>query len=258
VTFHFSKYQATGNDFILADNRDNRYRFTQAQIQQLCHRHFGIGADGLLLIEPHDRADFKLMYFNSDGSQSLCGNGSRAAVIFAARLGLAPAGQTTFEAYDGMHQAAILPDGRVRLQMNDVNEIRELPIGQFINTGSPHVVQWVNNVEAFSVAQHGDAIRHDPAFAPGGTNVNFVEPGPDGALLVRTFERGVEAETYSCGTGVTAAALAAATRGFRSPVRVQTRGGGLEVAFEAGPGNMFTQIFLTGPAKLVFEGALEL
>jgi len=258
VTFYFAKYQATGNHFILADNRDGHLRLTAEQIQFLCDRHFGIGADGLMLIGKHASADFNLLYYNRDGSQSLCGNGSRAAVQFAARLGVTAASQTTFEAYDGLHQATILPDGRIRLKMNPVNEIKTVPGGQYINTGSPHFVQWVTNIAGFPVEESGAAIRHGAAFAPGGVNVNFLEPQPDGSLFVRTYERGVEAETLSCGTGVTAAALAAAQKGFGSPVNIKTKGGELQVEYQVAPQGAFTEIFLTGPAKLVFEGSLEL
>lgn len=258
MNFSFVKYQATGNDFILADNRTGNCTFSLAQIQQLCNRHFGIGADGLMLIEPHTAVDFKLVYFNSDGSQSLCGNGSRAAVDFAHRLGLVPGNTTRFEAYDGLHEAHLLADGRVRLKMNDVNTVRDLGNRQFIHTGSPHVLEWVTNLLQFPVHEKGAAIRYDAAFAPGGTNVNFLEAQQDGSLFVRTYERGVEAETLSCGTGVTAAALAAANRGFTSPVRIQTKGGELQVEFKIGQGGTFSDIFLIGPAKMVFQGTVEL
>ncbi len=258
MNFPFVKYQATGNDFILLDNRAGQFSLSVAQVQQLCDRHFGIGADGLMLIEPHAAADFTLVYYNSDGSQSLCGNGSRAAVDFAQRLGLVRQKTTRFEAFDGLHEAQVLPDGRVRLKMNDATPARHVGAYQFINTGSPHVLEWVTNILQFPVHEKGSAIRYDAAFAPAGTNVNFLEALPDGSLFVRTYERGVEAETLSCGTGVTAAALAAATRGFTSPVRIVTKGGELQVEFKIGQGGTFSEIFLIGPAKMVFQGTVEL
>ncbi len=258
MEFPFCKYQATGNDFILADNRSGRFQLSQQQVQQLCDRHFGIGADGLMLLEPHPTVDFKLLYYNSDGTQSLCGNGSRAAVDFAKRLGLIPQTTTRFEAYDGVHEATVLTNGWVRLKMNDVSAVRPWGDGQFIHTGSPHVLQWVTNIRAYAVVEVGTTIRHHADFAPGGTNVNFLEPQPDGSLFVRTFERGVEAETLSCGTGVTAAALAATAKGFQSPVRIQTKGGELQVEFKIGQGGTFSEIFLIGPAKMVFQGTVEL
>jgi diaminopimelate epimerase len=258
VEFSFYKYQATGNDFILADNRSGRFQLSLPQVQQLCDRHFGIGADGLMLVESHPQVDFKLVYYNSDGTQSLCGNGSRAAVDFAQRLGLAGHHTVRFEAFDGMHEATRLPNGHVRLKMNDVTTVRPWQDGQFIHTGSPHVLQWVQNIQEYPVVEKGAQIRYHAAFAPGGTNVNFLEPQPDGSLYVRTYERGVEAETLSCGTGVTAAALAAANNGFHSPVRIQTKGGELQVEFKIGQGGTFSEIFLIGPAKMVFQGTVEL
>lgn len=258
MLFTFSKYQATGNDFVLIDNRAGTLNLSVEQVRMLCDRHFGIGADGLILIEPHPTADFRLVYYNRDGSQSLCGNGSRAAVVFAGCLGLIRNGQTVFEAYDGLHEARIMPNGWVRLRMHDVADVRENTYGQFVNTGSPHVVQWVSGIATFSVAETGAKIRHAEAFAPGGTNVNFAEALAGGPILVRTFERGVEAETLSCGTGVTAVALAAARRGFTSPVHLRTPGGELQVEFKMSQTGTFSEIFLSGPAKMVFQGNLEL
>lgn len=258
MKLHFQKYQATGNDFVILDNRKTAISFTREQIEQLCHRKFGIGADGLMLIEPHPTLNFTLQYYNSDGSQSLCGNGSRAAVHFAAQLGLVN-GKTTFEAYDGPHDAEMLGTGTVRLRMNDVTRTDMLADGDlFINTGSPHYIKFVSNIHEYPVFEEGRKIRYSDAFKPGGTNVNFVELLPDNTIYVRTYERGVEDETLSCGTGVTAAALAAAGRGYTSPVRIKTLGGDLSVEFNSGQPGTFQQIFLVGPAKMVFEGELEL
>jgi diaminopimelate epimerase len=260
----FYKYQATGNDFVILDNRERQFSFTPEQIQAICSRKFGIGADGLLLIEPDQSLDFNLQYFNSDGSQSLCGNGSRAAVSFASMLGMVN-GKATFNAFDGPHDAELTGEGVVRLRMNDVSEVRRIGDDFFINTGSPHYIKIVENIDAVRVVDEGKVIRYSPEFAPGGTNVNFVQILGDTRIFVRTYERGVENETLSCGTGVTAAALAVSFLGLQSPVYIETQGGELSVDFEfrpsgltSGHAGIFTRIFLSGPAKMVFKGELEL
>ncbi len=259
MTLRFSKYQATGNDFILIDNRSGEISLTIDQVKKLCDRRFGIGADGLMLLENHPTLAFNLVYFNSDGTQSLCGNGSRAAVQFADALGLLN-GNASFQAYDGAHDAELLPSGIVRLKMKDVSRIREYGNDFYIHTGSPHYIRLVERVKDFPVVEEGRKIRYSESFAAqGGTNVNFVEPLADNTLFVRTYERGVENETLSCGTGVTAAALAATNKGFTSPVSISTLGGDLTVEFKKSlSGGAFTDIYLVGPAKLVFEGQLEL
>lgn len=267
MKIHFFKYQATGNDFVLIDNRSGKYSFDAEQIKKICHRRLGVGADGLMLIENHPVANFHLHYYNSDGSQSLCGNGSRAAVSLAASLGLVN-GNARFEAYDGIHDAEINRAGTVRLRMNNVNEVRKIDGDYFIDTGSPHYLRFVNGLQTYPVVEVGREIRHSDAFAPGGTNVNFVEIGVENSIFVRTFERGVEDETLSCGTGVTAAALASTFYGLTSPVSVKTLGGDLQVEFSVpdrgqhadvgGQADMFHDIYLIGPAKLVFEGDLDL
>ena len=264
MKIHFSKYQATGNDFVLIDNRSGKYSFSPEQVRLICDRKFGIGADGLMLIERHPHAHFNLQYFNSDGSQSLCGNGSRAAVRMAAALGLVN-GKAKFEAFDGLHDAEILEDGIIRLKMNNVSEVKSYGESFFINTGSPHYIRFVSQVEDYPVFEEGRKIRYESQFSPGGTNVNFVQLGTGNSIFVRTYERGVEDETLSCGTGVTAAALAASLKGLTSPVSVRTRGGELRVEFKAASAAVqadsrgkFEDIYLTGPAKLVFEGDLEL
>jgi diaminopimelate epimerase len=271
VKIHFYKYQATGNDFILIDNRSGKLSLTIDQIQHLCNRKFGIGADGLMLIERHASLDFNLVYYNSDGSESLCGNGSRAAVKMAAALGLVK-GKTRFNAYDGEHEAELLANDIVRLKMNNVEEVEAANDHFFINTGSPHYIRFTENVQSFPVYDEGRKIRYSDDYKPGGTNVNFVQLQPENGIFVRTYERGVEDETLSCGTGVTAAALAAHLKGHASPINIQTPGGSLSVEFKSShngnqkgetnsnlsnPGT-FTDIFLIGPAKMVFEGDLEL
>lgn len=253
----FTKYQATGNDFVLIDNRNKQYAFTREQIEKICDRRFGVGADGLMLIEPHPSLDFSLIYYNSDGSQSLCGNGSRAAVAMAATLGLLKT-KTTFNAYDGAHEAELLNTGIVRLKMNPVASITKTGSDYFINTGSPHHLQVVADVEKINVVEAGRKIRHSETYKPNGTNVNFIQLLDNNTIFVRTYERGVEDETYSCGTGVTAAALAASFHGYISPVHIKVKGGELDVAFQTGQAGTFQEIYLIGPAKMVFEGTLEL
>ncbi len=257
MTVHFSKYQATGNDFVVIDNRTTGYTFSQEQIKQICHRKFGVGADGLMLIEKHPSLDFNLVYYNSDGSQSLCGNGSRAAVRMASALGIVN-GKAKFNAYDGEHQAELLPAGIVKLKMNPVTKTDKIGNDQFINTGSPHFVRFVDAADQYPVFDEGRKIRYSEPFKPGGTNVNFVQPMANNTIFVRTYERGVENETLSCGTGVVAAALAASFNGYSSPVSVKTLGGDLSVEFKSGLNGTFTDIYLIGPAKLVFQGDLEL
>ncbi|MCU0418289.1 MAG: diaminopimelate epimerase [Cyclobacteriaceae bacterium] len=252
----FHKYQATGNDFVLIDNRLGHVVLSVEDIRKLCHRKFGIGADGLMLIETHPTLDFSLVYYNSDGSQSLCGNGSRAAVAMAAALGMVKE-RARFLAYDGEHEAELLPHGQVKLKMNPVAGVKQGGDTLFIHTGSPHHLQWVADAEAVDVYREGRDIRYSTTYQPQGTNVNFIEPR-DGTIAVRTYERGVEDETLSCGTGVTAAALAAHFRGYTSPVTIKTRGGELSVAFEANDKGGFDEIYLIGPAEKVFEGAITL
>jgi diaminopimelate epimerase len=256
MTIPFHKYEATGNDFVIIDNRKKEFLFSVDQIKKICDRKFGIGADGLMLIENHDTLDFNLIYYNSDGSPSLCGNGSRAAVVMASALHLIK-DSTTFEAYDGQHKATLLPNNIVCLKMSDVKEVKQLANGFFINTGSPHFIQTVSAIRAYPVKEEGRQIRYSDEFKPGGTNANFIEMLSD-SIFVRTYERGVEDETLSCGTGVTAAALAASFQGYQSPVKIQTLGGELSVEFKVGQDGSFKDIFLIGPAKKVFQGVLEL
>jgi diaminopimelate epimerase len=258
MKFHFYKYQATGNDFVVIDNQSGKFSFTRDQIQKICDRKFGIGADGVILIENDPKANFNVNYYNSDGSQSLCGNGSRAAVQFASTLGLVN-GKAKFNAYDGLHDAELLPLGVVRLRMNNVEKVDQTGNDFILNTGSPHYIQFVDNVETLSVFEEGRKIRYNQTFKQEGINVNFVQLLPDNKIFVRTYERGVENETLSCGTGVTAAALVSSFKGYTSPVVVKVLGGELSVEFKpAGMSGRFTDIFLVGPAKMVFEGDLEL
>lgn len=264
MKIHFHKYQATGNDFVVIDNRSAAYTLSPELVGRICDRKFGVGADGVMLIENDAKEDFNLVYYNSDGSQSLCGNGCRAAVDFASHLGIVN-GKASFKAYDGSHAAQLLESGVVRLRMNDVAQVDAHGEDYFINTGSPHFVRFVTDAKKIPVYEEGRKIRHDPRFLPGGTNVNFVELLGDNTIFVRTYERGVEDETLSCGTGIVAAALATSFRGYSSPVSIKAIGGELSVEFKSGDsgtssghGDTFTDIFLVGPAKMVFEGDLEL
>ncbi|MGE0588902.1 MAG: diaminopimelate epimerase [Cyclobacteriaceae bacterium] len=266
MPIHFHKYQATGNDFVLIDNRQSQKKFNTEEIKKICDRKFGVGADGLILIE-QGASDFEVIYYNSDGSQSLCGNGCRAAVNFASHLGIIN-GSTSFAAYDGEHSAEILANGNIKLKMNDVKEVSRIGEDFFINTGSPHLIRFVENTNDLDVVAEGRRIRYDKKFQPEGTNANFVKLGANDTITVRTYERGVENETLSCGTGVTAAALAASFKGYKSPVNVSVKGGSLSVEFTRDNGATlsdakdqapaFREVFLVGPAKMVFEGDLEL
>lgn len=254
----FYKYQGTGNDFVLIDNRTNIFdRQRRDIVAQVCHRRFGIGADGFILLQNKEGFDFEMVYYNADGNEStMCGNGGRCIVQFAYDLNVI--GNTTrFLAVDGAHDAHV-KDGLVHLHMIDVTSVNALEEDAFfLNTGSPHYVQRVSGIEQFPVFEKGKVIRHSSAFAPGGTNVNFMEMQND-TLFVRTYERGVEDETYSCGTGVTAAAIAASKLGAAVPVAVKTLGGNLQVSFSELSENNYSNIYLIGPAKRVFEGEIDI
>ena len=240
----------------MVDNRRLGWSPTSAQVVFLCNRRTGVGADGLILIQEHPEVDFEMIYFNSDGSKSLCGNGSRCAIHFAHSLGMISS-TTTFLTTDGIHRGEI--DGStVSFELFDVAEVEELDgNSQFVNTGSPHYLEYRDELDQLNVYEEGRKIRYDERFSPGGTNVNFVQIIEESGLRVRTYERGVEEETLSCGTGVTAAALGASLRGIESPVAIQTRGGNLEVSFERNDAG-FKNIFLTGPATPVYAGKINL
>jgi diaminopimelate epimerase len=259
MQIEFYKYQGTGNDFVIIDNRSTIFPTENRQevVYTICHRRFGIGADGLILLENSDKYDFKMLYFNADGNEStMCGNGGRCIVAFANYLGVCKNEKVEFEAIDGLHTAEIAPES-IKLQMKNVSEIKDWEEGFFLDTGSPHLVKWVYNAVNYPVLNEGKELRHHPQFGTGGTNVNFVSKNADGTLFVRTFERGVEDETYSCGTGVTAVALVASKHGYQSPIVIHTQGGILKVYFTQ-KGNYFTDIILEGPTKLVFKGIISI
>ncbi len=255
MNLHFYKYQGCGNDFILLDNRNNQINLSTKQINKLCQRHFGIGADGLMLLENEAGYDFKMVYYNSDGNQSsLCGNGGRCITAFANRLRIIK-DKAHFLAIDGEH-IALMDKEIVSLKMNDVDKIEEHKDYFFLNTGSPHVVKWVDKIDDYKVLEEGKEIRYSQPFNySGGTNVNFIQKKND-ALYIRTYERGVENETLACGTGVTAAALVDAiiNKTNDTTCKVIAVGGNLSVAYKKTIDNSFTDIWLKGPAQFVFEG----
>jgi len=259
----FYKYQGTGNDFVLIDNRWNILTKNDTNlIKRLCDRKFGIGADGLLLLEKPDseEVDFKMVYFNADGNlSSMCGNGGRCIVAFAHYLEIIGK-ETVFQAVDGLHKARISDHDIVSLEMQQVDRVQKQDDYVFLDTGSPHHVIFSDDVEVVDVKSQGGAIRHSAKYAPiGGTNVNFVEVMDTWAIKVRTFERGVEDETLSCGTGVTAAAIAGHTMKLLTApeIEVQTPGGRLNVAFKADDKG-YRDIWLSGPAKQVFHGTIRI
>jgi len=256
----FTKYQGTGNDFVLIDQRKNQYISPQdhATIQRICDRKFGIGADGLILLESCSDYDYEMVYFNADGhTSSMCGNGGRCITAFANQVGLAPQ-EHSFLAIDGAHTSRFNADGTISLLMNKVNEYHSGEDYYTLDTGSPHYIIFVEDIDDIDVKIQGESIRYSTEFKEKGINVNFVEI-VDGKLIVATYERGVEDETLSCGTGVTAAALAYAIHKKmpqgKHQVEIQTKGGDLRVSFNQSENGSFEDIWLTGPATKVFEGA---
>lgn len=255
----FSKYHGTGNDFIMLDGRKTDSKIlTSDVIARLCDRHFGIGADGLIILAESETQDFKMIYYNADGKVgSMCGNGGRCTVAFAHELGII--NQTcNFEASDGLHSATVLVDGSVRLKLNDVEEIQQLEDGVFLDTGSPHFILFRMQIDRINVVNEGRKIRNESRFEHG-TNVNYVELAAPG-IKVRTYERGVENETLSCGTGVTASAIAAYHSGLikSTKIAVAAPGGNLQVDFDKPDAGKVRNLFLTGPVEKVFEGKLLL
>lgn len=256
ITFY--KYQGTGNDFVLIDNRDNSIQLNKEQIAKICDRRFGVGADGLMLLQLEQGFDFKMVYYNADGAESsMCGNGGRCLVKFAHQMGIHK-NLYKFNAVDGMHEAEIIEGNWVRLKMIDVHKVEEHDNHAVLNTGSPHYVKFVNNLEEVDVFAEGKHIRYNEKYAAQGINVNFTERITENKIFVRTYERGVENETYSCGTGVTAAALVSAhnERGFNQ-VEVKTIGGNLNVEYYKLDEENFSDIWLSGPATHVFTGTIN-
>lgn len=255
----FYKYQGTGNDFIMIDNRENTFPKNNTKlVARLCDRRFGVGADGLILLENGTGGDFSMVYYNSDGNQStMCGNGGRCIVAFAKQLEIID-DRTEFMAVDGLHIARVNEDDTVSLQMKDVHNVTVYENYVFLDTGSPHHVELVDNLPQFDVKSVGSHIRYSGMYGDAGSNVNFVSPDGTDKFSVRTYERGVEDETLSCGTGVTAVAIAMKILGKTDSeiVKLETPGGQLEVSFLQ-DGHEFKEIYLTGPATFVFKGNIQ-
>jgi diaminopimelate epimerase len=253
MIIEFYKYQGTGNDFIMIDDRDKEFDLTDNDlIAALCERRMGIGADGLILLREHDTLDFEMIYFNADGKQSsMCGNGGRCIIAFAQMLEMIE-DETTFMAIDGEHKGRLMDDS-IYLQMQDVKKIEGVGDGLVLNTGSPHYIEMVDELDYIDIDKQGRKIRNSAPFKKDGINVNFVLDASE--LQVRTYERGVEAETLSCGTGVVATAIAMhyANCIEETVVNVKTKGGELTVSFEEFNGN-YRNIWLSGEASMVFAG----
>lgn len=251
----FHKYHGTGNDFVIIDDREESFDINNNElVAQMCNRRFGIGADGLILLRNHDHYDFQMVYFNADGNESsMCGNGGRCIVAFAYKLGLFKE-SCTFMAIDGLHEASI-NDGEVKLQMKDVDAISLLDKDYVMNTGSPHYVKFVDDAFAVDVDVEGAKIRYNDTYMQEGINVNFVSLSKEG-INVTTYERGVEAETYSCGTGVTACAIAfaASQNEGLSSVSITTKGGKLKVYINYN-GQRATEVYLEGGTTFVYQGS---
>ena len=260
MSLTFYKYQGTGNDFVMIDNRENTFnKYNTKLVAFLCDRKFGIGADGLILLENHEKYDFKMVYYNADGNESsMCGNGGRCLVAFAKQLGVIT-DKGAFEAIDGYHFATIDDDGMVSLQMKDVSEVKLHNDYAFLDTGSPHHVQLVENLKQYDVKKEGAKLRYSDLYGTAGSNINFVDQIDSDKFAVRTYERGVEDETLSCGTGATAVAIAMYKTGktSSSAVKLNVEGGNLEVSFKEESGQ-FLDVFLKGPATFVFEGRIDI
>ena len=257
----FDKYQGAGNDFIMLDNRSGVYSsLSQLQLKKLCDRNYGIGADGIILVETTPDADFKMNYFNSDGNpSSLCGNGSRCTVAFANRYQMI-GDKTQFKAIDGLHEAQLLSPSQVRLHMQDVNHLDAQKETVVLDTGSPHYVQSVEELSSMDVKKEGAKIRYSETYGAAGINVNFLEKISDTSFAIRTYERGVENETLACGTGAVAGALAMhhlGETGGTKQIEIHTLGGILKVEFNFHD-NHYNKIYLEGPATFVFSGSITL
>ena len=260
MNLEFYKYQGTGNDFVMIDNRSEFFPKENTKLMEhLCDRRFGIGADGLILLENDAQSDFKMVYYNSDGNQSsMCGNGGRCLVAFAKKLNMIQ-NNTTFIATDGLHHATISDDGLVALQMIDVKEVKVNPDYVFLNTGSPHHVTLVDDLENYEVKDNGARIRYSDLYGKVGSNINFVRQIDENTFSLRTYERGVEDETLSCGTGATAVAIAMnmLKKTNANTINLNVQGGKLIVTFER-EDTVFTKVTLKGPAEFVFKGTIEI
>ncbi len=258
MNIHFYKFHGNGNDFIIIDNRANTITLSTHQIKTLCTRRFGLGADGLMMLIDSEKYNFEMIYYNSDGNLgSMCGNGGRCIAAFANMIGLV-GNKMEFMAFDGAHQAIIkavnipFTEWDVKLQLANVVSVNRNENSFFLDTGSPHYVKFVDNVNDINVNVDGKKIRNSDQFKPNGTNVNFAELRND-SIFVRTFERGVEQETLSCGTGVTASAIATYLYYGKKPTKIHTKGGDFKISFNH-ENNEFTNVWIQGAARFVFEG----
>lgn len=261
MKIEFEKYHGAGNDFILVDNSLRNFPKEQRLIEQLCHRRYGIGADGLILLEKHPDFDFEMLYFNADGRLgSMCGNGGRCAVVFARKSGLIHE-SANFLAVDGPHIATITDTNQVKLSMNPVNKVETAGDNYIFNTGSPHFVTFIDNLQDLDVVAEGKKIRYGEAYRSAGINVNFASLAGT-TCSMRTYERGVEDETLSCGTGTVAVAIAVSLRQNNNSLlqeySIQATGGKLKVYFSKNEKGNFTEIFLEGPVQPVFTGIVEI
>lgn len=258
MNIDFHKYQGTGNDFIMIDCRENPdFKLSNEQIQKLCNRRFGIGADGLIQLFRHGKYDFEMRYFNADGSRSFCGNGARCAVQFAHFLDMFNE-KAIFLAIDGVHEAEFSND-LVALKMSDVVEWMEYDDHFVLDTGSPHYIKFVDQLEKFDIVEFGREIRYSEKYSAKGINVNLAEVRDECSLAISTYERGVEDETFSCGTGATAVALAYMLKNNlddKHVVGIKVKGGDLQI--QATKTDKFTSIYLIGPAKFVFHGGVSI
>ncbi len=260
MLINFYKYHGAGNDFVIIDNRQQVFPLQNQLIEKICSRRFGVGADGLILLEEVADVDFSMRYFNADGKEStMCGNGGRCIVAFASKLGLSDE-KAEFRASDGIHEGVVLKPDKVSLRMSDVALVKQIPEGYIVNTGSPHLVKFVDDLSETDVLREGKALRNDPELSEEGINVNFVSLLGKEKLSIRTYERGVESETLACGTGSVAAALSAALKesGEANEYELQARGGCLKVKFDRNKDNSFSNIWLTGPVEFVFKGEWKL
>lgn len=251
----FCKYQGTGNDFIIIDNRvDIFHNVSTEEVSKMCNRHFGIGADGLMLLQNKEGYDFEMIYYNADGNiGSMCGNGGRCMVKFAHDIGIVKSSYQ-FLATDGAHDATIENGNYIHLKMKDVQHVNHQESFATLDTGSPHYIAYSTNIDAMDIVSAGRSIRYSDAFAAEGININFVEKKDDTTIAVRTYERGVEDETLSCGTGVTASALVHAYQQGQNKITVITLGGTITVSFEKVSNTIFNNIFLSGEVNRVFTG----
>lgn len=257
MNLEFFKYHGTGNDFILIDNRNKIVDLDVKAINFLCDRHFGIGADGLMLLENEDGFDFRMKYYNSDGNEgTMCGNGGRCIVKFAKSLGIIK-DKTKFVAVDGEYFANI-KDDTISLKMQNLSEVNIVDTDYLLDTGSPHFVKFVNDIKKVDIVNEGRELRYSEKVGEGGANINFAEIN-ENIIKVGTYERGVEDETLSCGTGVTAVAISAylQTKKSKTSFDIETKGGKLNVSFKE-KDTLFSDIWLTGPAKFVFKGSIEI